>query len=86
MRCAAAGVGTVEKIGPDATKFKVGQRVVGVPWPGVPHGNGTWQQYYVAPESVLVRFILHTLCSSSHTQQASSSQPVPAAPCHVCID
>ena len=50
----AAGVGKVEKNGPGATKFKVGQRVVGVPWPGAPEGNGTWQQFYVAPEGVLV--------------------------------
>ena len=48
-------MGTVEKNGPEATKFKVGQRVIGVPWPGAPHGNGTWQQYYVAPEHLLVR-------------------------------
>ena len=49
-----AGVATVEKNGPGATRFKVGQRVVGIPWPGVANGNGTWQQYYTAPEDVLV--------------------------------
>ena len=49
-----SGVGTVEKNGPGASKFKVGQRVVGVPLPGVAEGNGTWQQYHLAPEDGLV--------------------------------
>lgn len=43
--------------GPGASKFAVGQRVVGAPWP-VEAGNGTWQQYMVVPESCLVCLFL----------------------------
>jgi NADPH2:quinone reductase len=48
------GTGVVEAIGDGVTKFSVGQRVVGAPFPSVQSGNGTWQQYLVAPEDSLV--------------------------------
>jgi len=48
------GTGTVHAVGSDATKFQIGQRVVGAPFTTVEHGNGTWQQYMVVPESCLL--------------------------------
>ncbi|KAK9808716.1 hypothetical protein WJX72_002434 [[Myrmecia] bisecta] len=47
------GVGLVDRNGPGASKFEVGQRVVAVPWRAV-EGLGTWQQYVVVPESSLL--------------------------------
>ena len=47
-------MGNVDKNGEGASKYKPGQRVVGVPWP-VEKGEGTWQQYLVVKETVLVR-------------------------------
>jgi NADPH:quinone reductase-like Zn-dependent oxidoreductase len=48
------GTGVVEAAGPGATKFALGQRVVGAPFASVEGGVGTWQRYLVAPESCLV--------------------------------
>ncbi|KAG7666616.1 hypothetical protein Ndes2526B_g04912 [Nannochloris sp. 'desiccata'] len=48
------GMGVVEAVGENVSKFTVGQRVVGAPFPSVQSGNGTWQQYLVAPEDSLV--------------------------------
>jgi len=48
------GMGIVEAVGEKVTKFTVGQRVVGAPFPSVQFGNGTWQQFLVAPEDSLV--------------------------------
>ena len=42
------GVGKVV----ESETFKEGQRVVGKPWPA-----GTWQQYFVVKDDVLVRSI-----------------------------
>ena len=47
-------MGIVQTCGAEAYKFNLGQRVVGAPWPAET-GNGTWQQYVVADEDVLVR-------------------------------
>ena len=44
------GMGTVEAVGEGVSKFSIGQRVVGAPFPSVSKGFGTWQQYLVAPE------------------------------------
>jgi mitochondrial enoyl-[acyl-carrier protein] reductase / trans-2-enoyl-CoA reductase len=48
------GTGVVEAVGEGVSKFTAGQRVVGAPFPSVQSGNGTWQQYLVAPEDSLV--------------------------------
>lgn len=56
------GLGVVAENGPGATKFAVGQRVVGVPFSG--SGQGSFQQYVALPESLLVRG-MHSLSSSS---------------------
>jgi NADPH:quinone reductase-like Zn-dependent oxidoreductase len=48
------GTSTVESVGEGVTKFSIGQRVVGAPFPSVQAGNGTWQQYLVASEDSLV--------------------------------
>lgn len=48
------GTGVVVALGPAASKFSEGQRVVGAPFPTVEGGIGTWQQYLVVPESCLV--------------------------------
>jgi NADPH:quinone reductase-like Zn-dependent oxidoreductase len=48
------GMGVVEAVGENVSNFTVGQRVVGAPFPSVQSGNGTWQQYLVAPEDSLV--------------------------------
>jgi NADPH:quinone reductase-like Zn-dependent oxidoreductase len=47
------GVGVIEKTGPSADRFKIGQRVVALGW-GAADGKGTWQQYLAVPESALV--------------------------------
>lgn len=47
------GVGKVVENGPGASKFPIGTRVVAAPWNTHP-GDGSWQQYTVVPESVLV--------------------------------
>jgi NADPH:quinone reductase-like Zn-dependent oxidoreductase len=47
------GMGVVEDKGKDASKFEIGQRVVGVPWPAEV-GEGTWQQYVAVDESNLL--------------------------------
>lgn len=47
------GVGKVVENGPSASKFAPGTRVVAVPW-NTFTGDGTWQQYTVVPEDVLV--------------------------------
>lgn len=54
------GVGEIVKLGPGVSKFKVGQRVTAVFWPGTFTGNGTWQQYLTAPEDVLVSHSFHS--------------------------
>ncbi|KAK9846137.1 hypothetical protein WJX84_004905 [Apatococcus fuscideae] len=48
------GLGKIVKCGPGVSKFKAGQRVVAVLWPGAFTGTGTWQQYLTAPEDLLV--------------------------------
>jgi hypothetical protein len=60
QREACAGVGVVKETGPNAMKFKIGQRVVSTDW-GASEGNGTWQQYCAVPESDLVMPWLLTL-------------------------
>ena len=50
---ATAGVGTVAENGPGASKFAVGQRVVGTPFDTVVDGSGTWQQYMAVSEACL---------------------------------
>ncbi len=50
--------------GAGASKYAVGQRVVGTPWP-VEQGNGTWQQFLVVPEDSLVGAVAGS-ASSSH--------------------
>lgn len=47
------GVGVVHALGEGVTKFAIGQRVVGTPFPSIDHGTGTWQQYLVASEDSL---------------------------------
>lgn len=47
------GVGVVHAIGEGVTKFALGQRVVGTPFPTIDKGTGTWQQYIVATEDTL---------------------------------
>ena len=47
------GTGVVAEVGQGVTKFTVGQRVVGLPFPSVEQGVGTWQQYLVAGEDNL---------------------------------
>lgn len=48
------GVGVVEENGSGASKYTVGQRVVGTPYSSIKGGSGTWQQYIVAKESDLL--------------------------------
>ena len=48
-----AGVGTVDRLGDGATRFKEGQRVVAAPW-SAKRGDGTWQQYAVVDETALI--------------------------------
>ena len=50
----AAGVGVVAENGAGASKFAVGQRVVGMPWETVEAGSGTWQQFIVVGEACLL--------------------------------
>ncbi|KAL3147631.1 hypothetical protein ABBQ38_014681 [Trebouxia sp. C0009 RCD-2024] len=45
------GVAKVAKLGKGVTSFKEGQRVVGIPWPGL---FGTWQQYRTMPAESLM--------------------------------
>lgn len=47
------GVGVVEENGPGASKFAVGQRVVGTPFDTIHGGSGTWQQYMLVGEGCL---------------------------------
>lgn len=48
------GTGKVAKLGPGTSgRIKEGQRVVATSWPSAV-GNGTWQQYVVVSEEVLV--------------------------------
>ena len=47
------GTGVVDALGEGVTKFTVGQRVVGTPFPSVVGGVGTWQQYLIATEQTL---------------------------------
>jgi D-arabinose 1-dehydrogenase-like Zn-dependent alcohol dehydrogenase len=50
-----AGLGIVERCGPQATKFGAGQRVVCVPsqaWSAL-DGSGTWQQAMLVPQDNL---------------------------------
>ncbi|CAL8467965.1 g7503 [Coccomyxa elongata] len=47
------GVGIVVENGPGANKFPIGTRVVAAPWNTLP-GDGSWQQYTVVPEAVLI--------------------------------
>ncbi len=44
----------VEENGSGASKYTVGQRVVGTPYSSIKGGSGTWQQYIVAKESDLL--------------------------------
>ena len=64
-----SGMGVVEENGPEAHKFRPGQRVVAVSWPARSNPKldrskaaGTFQQYLAVPEDVLVLLeILATL-------------------------
>ena len=50
-----AGLGTVERCGPHADKFSIGQRVVCIPskaWSAL-DGSGTWQQAMLVPQDNL---------------------------------
>ena len=47
-------MGVVEESGPGASKFVPGDRVTAAPFPSVPGGSGTWQQFVVAKESDLI--------------------------------
>ena len=61
-------MGKIEDLGPGPVpeglpqRLRVGQRVVGVPWPAA-EGEGTYQQYVTVPLEHLVR-----LCSSPPCQ------------------
>jgi NADPH:quinone reductase-like Zn-dependent oxidoreductase len=49
------GYGEVVESGPGTSgQYKLGDRVVAVPWPSRATGQGTWQQYVAVPEKDLV--------------------------------
>jgi len=60
------GVGVVEEVGEGVSLAK-GQRVVGIPFPTVESGNGTWQKYIVAKEEDL--FPVPDSISDEHAAQ-----------------
>ncbi|KAI8106698.1 hypothetical protein M9434_001352 [Picochlorum sp. BPE23] len=60
------GVGVVEDVG-EGVSLSKGQRVVGIPFPSVEKGNGTWQKYIVAKEDDL--FPVPDSISDEHAAQ-----------------
>lgn len=46
-------MGVVDSLGEGSARFRLGQRVVAAPW-NTRRGDGTWQQYAVVDESVLI--------------------------------
>ncbi len=71
--CSCTGVAKVVKLGPGASTFKEGQRVIAAGWPLYSKGQGSWQQYVAVPEKDLVSLGAALLARANYSWHAAET-------------